>query len=58
MTIRDRGILKWQAALILPEQKAFQINMNKDYFRQVKPILDEYQLEMFLEPSSTIGRDC
>lgn len=43
MSIRDRGIQKWQAALILPEHK----EKKKGYFRQVKPILDEYQLEVF-----------
>ncbi|MGG0283876.1 hypothetical protein ABEY41_01865 [Peribacillus butanolivorans] len=30
MSIRDRGILKWQAALILPEHKPFQKQMNED----------------------------
>ncbi|MDM5224576.1 MULTISPECIES: hypothetical protein [Peribacillus] len=39
MTIHDRGILKWQAALILPEHKAFQKKMIEDYFRQEKHVL-------------------
>ncbi|MFJ7513205.1 YolD-like family protein [Peribacillus simplex] len=47
MKIRDRGIIKRQAALILPEHKAIQKEINKDYFRQVKPILDEFQVEVF-----------
>ncbi|MBK5446137.1 MULTISPECIES: YolD-like family protein [unclassified Peribacillus] len=47
MSIRDRGILKWQVALILPEHKAFQKQMNEDYFRQEKPILDDYQKEEY-----------
>ncbi|MFF2587121.1 YolD-like family protein [Peribacillus butanolivorans] len=45
MSIRDRGIQKWQPALILPEHKAFQKQMNEDYFRIEEPILDEYQIE-------------
>ncbi|AXN40716.1 hypothetical protein CN689_23200 [Peribacillus butanolivorans] len=47
MSIRDRGIQKWQPALILPEHKAFQKQMNEDYFRIEKPILDEYQIEEY-----------
>ncbi|MEK4014900.1 hypothetical protein [Peribacillus sp. FSL M8-0224] len=45
-TIRDRGIIKWQAALMLPEHKALNKKKDKDdYFLNKKPILDEYQVE-------------
>ncbi|MCK2021216.1 YolD-like family protein [Peribacillus frigoritolerans] len=47
-TIRDRGIIKWQAALILPEHKALTKKKNTDdYFLNKKPVLDEYQVEEF-----------
>ncbi|MFS0763931.1 YolD-like family protein [Peribacillus phoenicis] len=47
MSIKDRGKLKWQPALMLPEYVKLLNDVNKDYYRQVKPILDEYQLEEF-----------
>jgi hypothetical protein len=41
-TIRDRGLVKWQAALIMPEHKALNKKMGEvDYFLNKKPILDE-----------------
>jgi len=47
-TIRDRGLVKWQAALIAPEHKALNKKMSEvDYFLNKKPILDEYQIEEF-----------
>ncbi|MGZ9817091.1 YolD-like family protein [Peribacillus simplex] len=47
-TIRDRGIIKWQAALMLPEHKALNKKKDKDdYFLNKKPTLDEYQVEDF-----------
>lgn len=47
-TIRDRGLVKWQAALIMPEHKALNKKMGEvDYFLNKKPILDEYQVEEF-----------
>ncbi|MGE7766680.1 YolD-like family protein [Peribacillus sp. NPDC096540] len=47
-TIRDRGLVKWQAALIMPEHKALNKKMSEvDYFLNKKPILDEYQVEEF-----------
>ncbi|WP_336863690.1 YolD-like family protein [Peribacillus frigoritolerans] len=47
-TIRDRGLVKWQAALIMPEQKALNKKIGEvDYFLNKKPILDEYQVEEF-----------
>lgn len=32
---------------MLPEYVKLLNDVNKDYYRQVKPILDEYQLEEF-----------
>ncbi|MFF2588877.1 YolD-like family protein [Peribacillus butanolivorans] len=47
-TIRDRGLVKWQAALIMPEHKALNKKMGEvDYFLNKKPVLDEYQVEEF-----------
>ncbi|MGM1034817.1 MAG: YolD-like family protein [Bacillota bacterium] len=47
-TIRDRGIIKWKAALMLPEHKALHKRKDKDdYFLNKKPVLDEYQVEEF-----------
>ncbi|ASS96643.1 YolD-like family protein [Peribacillus simplex] len=47
-TIRDRGLVKWQAALIMPEHKALNKKMLEvDYFLNKKPALDEYQVEEF-----------
>ncbi|WP_440970768.1 YolD-like family protein [Peribacillus frigoritolerans] len=47
-TIRDRGIIKWQAALMLPEHKALNKKMGEeDNFLNKKPVLDEYQVEEF-----------
>ncbi|MFB5936280.1 YolD-like family protein [Peribacillus frigoritolerans] len=46
-TIRDRGLVKWQAALIMPEHKALKKMGEVDYFLNKKPILDEYQVEEF-----------
>ncbi|MFE4428827.1 YolD-like family protein [Peribacillus butanolivorans] len=46
MSIKDRGKLKWQG-FFMPEHIKMLKGLNKDYYRQVKPILDEYQLEEF-----------
>ncbi|MED3834038.1 hypothetical protein [Peribacillus frigoritolerans] len=47
-TIRDRGLVKWQAALIMPEHKALNKKIGEvDYFLNKKPVLDEYQVEEF-----------
>ncbi|MGG0284140.1 YolD-like family protein [Peribacillus butanolivorans] len=47
-TIRDRGLVKWQAALIMPEHKALNKKIGEvDYFLNKKPILEEYQVEEF-----------
>ena len=47
MAIKDRGILKWQAASFLPEQVSSLHDLVKDYYSTKKPILDEYQVEEF-----------
>ncbi|MBK5502686.1 YolD-like family protein [Peribacillus sp. TH14] len=61
MTLKDRGNIKWQSSMFLPEHVKLLKDLNKDYYRQVKPILDEYQLEEFenkihtaMEFSSTV----
>ncbi|WP_260288370.1 YolD-like family protein [Peribacillus aracenensis] len=41
----DRGILKWQPALMLPKLKKLHKQVNQDYYRESKPILDEYQIQ-------------
>ncbi|PJN91313.1 YolD-like family protein [Bacillus sp. mrc49] len=47
-TIRDRGIIKWHAALLLPEHKALNKKVAQvDPFLNKKPVLDEYQIEEF-----------
>ncbi|MEC0271934.1 YolD-like family protein [Peribacillus frigoritolerans] len=47
-TIRDRGLIKWQAALSMPKYKALNKKIGEvDYFLNKKPILDEYQVEEF-----------
>jgi hypothetical protein len=47
MAIRDRGIVKWQAAFQLPELVKTQRNFWRDTERQPKPIIDEYEAEEF-----------
>ncbi|PLR89762.1 YolD-like family protein [Bacillus sp. T33-2] len=47
MTIRDRGILKWQTSFILPEHSSALQDLKKDYFREKKPLIDEYEAEEF-----------
>lgn len=42
---KDRGILKWQRALMLPELKKLLEQVIQDYYRESKPILDEYQIQ-------------
>ncbi|MDP1421058.1 YolD-like family protein [Peribacillus simplex] len=44
--ICDRGIMKWQATLMLPEHKALNERLGEgDNFLNKKPVLDEYQVE-------------
>lgn len=46
MSIRDRGKMKWQG-FMMPEHTKLLAEMSKDYERQNKPIIDEYQIEEF-----------
>ncbi|WP_158555771.1 YolD-like family protein [Peribacillus glennii] len=45
MGLKDRGKIKWQGAFIMPEHLKMLNELKKDYYRQTKPILDEYQIE-------------
>ena len=47
MSLRDRGNIKWQSAMMLPEHVKMLKTLKLDYYRQEKPIVDEYQLEEF-----------
>lgn len=46
MSIKDRGIIKWQPAAFMPEQRTLMKKMF-DYDKKIaRPILDEYQIEL------------
>ncbi|MDR7001427.1 YolD-like family protein [Neobacillus niacini] len=47
MTIRDRGMKKWQFAFGMPELIKGQRDLWRDQERIVKPIVDVYELEEF-----------
>ncbi|MGE7185910.1 YolD-like family protein [Peribacillus sp. NPDC006672] len=47
MTLRDRGKLKWAPAAFLPEYTKMLRDLDTDYHRQQKPIIDEFQFEEF-----------
>ncbi|MFE3973279.1 MULTISPECIES: YolD-like family protein [unclassified Peribacillus] len=47
MTIRDRGKVKWAPAAFLPEYTKMLRELNTDYHRKRKPIIDEFQFEEF-----------
>ncbi|MGG1676654.1 YolD-like family protein [Neobacillus sp. NRS-1170] len=47
MVIRDRGMMKWQAAFQLPELAKTQKDFWRDTERQRKPIIDEHEAEEF-----------
>lgn len=47
MTIRDRGKLKWAPAAFLPEYTKMLRDLDRDYHRQQKPIIDDFQFEGF-----------
>lgn len=49
MAIRDRGIQKWQFAFGLPELVKAQRDLWIDQDRMNKPIIDEYQKEVFYQ---------
>ncbi|MGG3469091.1 YolD-like family protein [Neobacillus pocheonensis] len=45
MAIRDRGMVKWQAAFQLPELAKTQKDFWRDTKRERKPIIDEHEAE-------------
>lgn len=47
MALRDRGKLKWAPAAFLPEYTKMLRDLDTDYHRQQKPIIDEFQFEEF-----------
>ncbi|CRK84554.1 YolD-like family protein [Neobacillus massiliamazoniensis] len=47
MAIRDRGMMKWQAAFQLPELAKTQRDFWRYTERQAKPIIDEHEAEEF-----------
>lgn len=49
MTIRDRGIIKWQPALIMPEQTAMMRALRNELEQCEKPIIDEHERAEFDE---------
>lgn len=49
MTIRDRGIVKWQPALIMPEHTAMMRALRNELEQCEKPIVDEHERSEFDE---------
>lgn len=47
MTLRDRGKIKWAPAAFLPKYTKMLRGLDRDYYRQQKPIIDEFQYEEF-----------
>ncbi|MFD6439366.1 YolD-like family protein [Peribacillus sp. NPDC060186] len=47
MTLRDRGKVKWAPAAFLPEYTKMLRDLDTDYHRQRKPIIDDFQFEEF-----------
>ena len=47
MTIRDRGMIKWNAASFMPQVFEQQREMFKDQERQPRPLLSEFDTEEF-----------
>jgi hypothetical protein len=45
MTIRDRGKVKWQGAFFMPEHVKMLKEFKSDYHKQLKPILNQYEIE-------------
>jgi hypothetical protein len=44
MTIKDRGLIKWNAASFLPEQGAMMRRMWAEQEHQEKPLVDQFVL--------------
>jgi len=47
MSIRDRGMIKWNAASFMPQVFEQQREMFKDQERQPRPLLSEFDTEEF-----------
>ncbi|MFE0507430.1 YolD-like family protein [Peribacillus butanolivorans] len=47
MTLCDLGKLKWAPAAFLPEYTKMLRDLDRDYHRQRKPIIDEFQFDEF-----------
>lgn len=47
MKIRDRGMVKWLPAHFAPEHRTLLCDLRRDELRQVKPVIDTYELEEF-----------
>ncbi|WP_026695554.1 YolD-like family protein [Peribacillus kribbensis] len=47
MSLKDRGKIKWQSAFFMPEHVKMLRGMKEDYYKEAKPILDEYQIAEF-----------
>jgi hypothetical protein len=45
MAIRDRGKIKWGSAFFMPEHMKMLKELKSDYHKQLKPMLDVYQIE-------------
>ncbi|WP_409304892.1 YolD-like family protein [Peribacillus sp. SCS-155] len=47
MSIRDRGKIKWNGAFFMPEHIKMLNELKSDYYKTMKPVLDEYQIQEF-----------
>jgi len=47
MRIKDRGKKKWQGAFFMTEHIGMLTDLKKDYYRQSKPIVDDYELDKY-----------
>jgi hypothetical protein len=45
LSIKDRGKIKWQGAFFMPQHTKMLKNLKDDYYKQIKPQLDEHELE-------------
>lgn len=47
MAIRDRGKIKWNSAFFIPQHVQMLKDMERDFLRNKKPLIDEYEIEEF-----------
>jgi hypothetical protein len=47
MAIRDRGKMKWQSAFFMPEHVKMLKDMERDFLRNKKPLIDEFEIIKF-----------